>query len=86
MTDDPGRRRAAVTAVAFDDSFLQDPDTRRWSAPAAAPKSLMPTIFFLGRATTPLKLPWPRVEPDRELTMSAPSGGPGRARDRVPCC
>jgi hypothetical protein len=47
--DTGGRQGGAVTAVAFDDSFLQDHDPRKWSAPAGAPKTLTPTIFFLGK-------------------------------------
>jgi hypothetical protein len=51
-----GGRQGAVTAVAFDDSFLQDRDPRKWSAPAGAPKALTPTIFFLGKGDHALEV------------------------------
>jgi hypothetical protein len=45
-----------VTAGAFDESFLQDHDPRKWSVPAGAPKSLTPTIFFLGKGDHALEV------------------------------
>ena len=42
--------------MALDDEFLQDLEPRRWDLPAGAPKSLKPTILFLGQGAHALEV------------------------------
>jgi hypothetical protein len=45
-----------MTCVAFEETFLADHDPRTWHAPPGAPKSVAPTIFFLGQGNHPLEV------------------------------
>jgi hypothetical protein len=42
--------------TAFGDAFLVDHDPRKWSAPTGTPKSLTPSVFFLGRGDHALEV------------------------------